>query len=77
MILKANREIKSMKGTLETRPIALLRAGAVSDNGKSFSNHIEIYPGGHLICKMEVPERKAPLRITIEYGKEKKEEDLN
>ena len=74
IILKANRDIKYIKGALETRPISELKAGAVYDNGKSFSNQLEIYPGGYLICKLETQERKAPLRLTLEYCKEKKDE---
>ena len=45
-----------------------MKTTGVGDGAKGPINQIEIYPECQVVCKVDVVDRKAPLRVHINYG---------
>ena len=68
ILLKANKEIKTIKGQLEQRAIIPLKTTGVGDGARGPANPIEVYPECQVVCKVDVVDRKAPLKIHLSWG---------
>ena len=68
ILLRANKDIKTIKGKLEQATVSRLKTAGVGDGAKGPNTQIEIYPECSVVCKVDVVDRKAPLRVHINYG---------
>ena len=68
ILSKANKEIKTIKGQLEQRAIITLKTAGVGDGARGPANPIEVYPECQVVCKVDVVDRKAPLKIHLSWG---------